>query len=325
MKTKNAAIAVRARLLDRARRDGEDFQRLLMRYAIERLLFRLSTSRHAEDFVLKGATLFALWMGKPHRATKDLDLLGRGPPDVERLVGVFREIAGAECPEDGVFFDPAGISGAPIREAATYAGVRVVVPGGLAGARIRVQVDIGLGDATVPPPHLVDVPSVLDLPQPRLRAYAPETVIAEKLEALVVLGIATSRMKDLYDLDVIRRTFAFDDALIDAVAATFARRGTALPVELTVGLSDAFGADTVKRTQWSAFLRKAGGEPELDLGAVVTELRAWLWPVLARAAGRDATAHAATRALDVVYAQESSELPPGAASAQARVASPWED
>ena len=286
MKTKNTAISVRARLLDRARRDGDDFQRLLVRYAIERLLYRLSSTRHAEDFVLKGATLFALWMGKPHRATKDLDLLGRGTPDVERLVSIFQEIAAVACSEDGMTFDPAGISGSPIREDAAYAGVRVVVPGELAGARTRVQVDIGLGDATVPPPPLVEVTSVLDLPQPRLRAYAPETVVAEKLEALVVLGITTSRMKDLYDLDLIRRTFAFDDTLATAVAATFDRRGTPVPTELPIGLSDAFAADTVKRTQWTAFLRKAGGESDLELGAVIASLRAWLWPVLEQAAQR---------------------------------------
>ncbi len=286
MKTKNTAISVRARLLDRARRDGDDFQRLLVRYAIERLLYRLSSTRHAEDFVLKGATLFALWMGKPHRATKDLDLLGRGTPDVERLVSIFQEIAAVACSEDGMTFDPAGISGSPIREDAAYAGVRVVVPGELAGARIRVQVDIGLGDATVPPPPLVEVTSVLDLPQPRLRAYAPETVVAEKLEALVVLGITTSRMRDLYDLDLIRRTFAFDGTLATAVAATFDRRGTPVPTELPIGLSDAFAADTVKRTQWTAFLRKAGGESDLELGAVIASLRAWLWPVLEQAAQR---------------------------------------
>lgn len=281
---RNVAVSVRARLLERARRDGEDVQRLLVRYAIERLLYRLSTTRHADDFVLKGATLFALWMGKPHRATKDLDLLGRGSPDVERLADVFREVAAAPCAEDGMTFDPAGISGTPIRQDAAYAGVRVVVPGELAGARVRIQVDIGLGDATVPPPRLMEVTSVLDLPQPRLHAYAPETVVAEKLEALVVLGIATSRMKDLYDLELIRRTFPFDDTLVTAVAATFARRGTPIPSEVPVGLSDAFAADSVKQAQWTAFLRKADSDRALELSTVVEALREWLWPVLRRAA-----------------------------------------
>lgn len=281
----NTALSVRARLQARARRDGEDLQRLLVRYAIERLLYRLSASPHADDFILKGATLFSLWLGKPHRATKDLDLLGRGNPEVERLVGVFREIAAVPCPADGMAFAADGVSGAPIRAAATYAGVRVVVPATLATAQLRVQVDVGLGDATVPTPTLAELPSLLDLPAPRLRAYAPETVVAEKLEALIVLGITTSRMKDLYDLDLLRQSFPFDEGLVEAVAATFARRGTPIPAALPIGLSEAFALDPTKQTQWSAFLRKAGGEPNLDLGAVVAGLRAWLWPVLQRARG----------------------------------------
>jgi hypothetical protein len=232
---------------------------------------------------LKGATLFAVWLGKPHRATKDLDLLGRGAPDVERLVAVFAEVVAFECPEDGLMFEVDDISGAPIRADATYTGVRVIVPAQLAGARIRIPVDVGLGDATVPTPPTVDVPSLLDLPSPRLRAYAPETVVAEKLEALVVLGLTTSRMKDLYDLDLLQRTFPFDDPLVDAIRATFARRGTPLPTDLPVGLSDAFASDATKQTQWRAFLRKAAPSETPPLEDVVRSLRAWLWPLLTRA------------------------------------------
>ena len=286
MTGKNHAISVRARLLEQARRDGEDFQRKLVRYAIERLLYRLSATDHAEAFVLKGATLFALWMGKPHRATKDLDLLGRGSPDVPRLVAIFREVAAVDCAEDGMVFEQDAVTGAPIRADATYAGVRVIVPGHLAGAKVKVQVDIGLGDATVPPPPLVEVTSLLGLPPTRLHAYAPETVVAEKLEALVVLGITTSRMKDLYDLDLLGRTFSFDNTLVEAVRATFQRRATSNPSELPMGLSDAFAADAVKQAQWRAFLRKAGGEPGLDLAEVIARLRSWLWPVLVEAGGR---------------------------------------
>jgi len=285
---KNPANAVREKLLERARRDGEDFNRLLIRYAIERLLYRLSVSPHAVDFVLKGATLFALWMGKPHRATKDLDLLSRGSPDVDRLVEVFRAIAAIDCSEDGMVFDPASILGEPIRGEARYAGVRVVVPGRLAGAPVKVQVDVGLGDATVPPPPLVEVTSLLSLPAPRLRAYAPETVVAEKLEALVQLGIANSRMKDFYDLDLLRRTFTFDDTLVEAVGATFTRRGTPIPTKLPIGLSNDFAADVVKLTQWSAFLRRAGGDdlPWRTLGDLVDVVRAFLDPLLAGTTGR---------------------------------------
>ena len=225
MSDKNPAASVRARLLNRSRRDGVDFQRMLVRYAIERLLYRLSVSRHVGDFVLKGATLFTIWMGSPHRSTKDLDLLGRGSPDVDRLVSVFREIAAIEFPKDGLQFQVDEITGGPIREDAVYSGVRILVPCMLAGARLKVQVDVGFGDAVVPEPQDTELASLLDLPAPTLRAYAPETAVAEKLEALVVLGLATSRMKDLYDLDLLQQAFPFDGTLVEAVRATFERRG----------------------------------------------------------------------------------------------------
>ena len=218
-----------------------------------------------------------------HRATKDLDLLGRGKPDIERLEAVFREVVAEPCLEDGIVFEPDGISGAPIREEAAYTGVRVVIPCHLAGARVKVQVDVGLGDATVPQPSTVELASMLDLPSPKLLVYAKETVVAEKLEALVVLGLTTSRMKDLYDLDLLRRTFSFDDTLTDAVRATFSRRGTVIPTELPIGLSDTFADDDVKNTQWRAFLRKSGAHADLGLDEVVNALREWLWPILKRA------------------------------------------
>lgn len=290
MTSKNPAHAVRTRLLERARRDGEDYNRLLIRYAIERLLYRLSVTHHVDDFVLKGATLFALWMGKPHRATKDLDLLGRGSPEVERLVDVFRGIAAVDCPEDGMCFDPISVRGEPIREEARYTGVRIVVTGQLAGAIVKVQVDVGIGDATVPSPLFVEVTSLLALPAPKLRAYAPETVVAEKLEALVQLGMANSRMKDFYDLDLLRRTFVFDDTLVEALSATFVRRGTPVPHQLPLGLSDDFAADAVKLAQWTAFLRRSGGEADLVLAEVVAALRGWLWPVLTAARDRGGAA-----------------------------------
>ncbi len=226
-----------------------------------------------------------MWMGRPHRATKDLDLLGRGDPSVDRLVAVFREVVAIDCPEDGIEFEREGVTGAFIREEARYLGIRLALPCTLARARIKVQVDVGLGDAVVPPPGDVELPSMLGLPTPRLKAYRKETVVAEKLEALIILGITTSRMKDLYDLDLLRREFEFDDLLVTAVRASFDRRGTPIPTGLPIGLSDAFAADEIKGTQWKAFLRRSGGE-ERSLLEVVTGLREWLWPVLV-AAGVD--------------------------------------
>ncbi|MEQ1507674.1 MAG: nucleotidyl transferase AbiEii/AbiGii toxin family protein [Myxococcota bacterium] len=277
---KNHAASVRARLLNLARTENVEFQRMLVRFANERLLFRIASSDHGDRFVLKGATLFAVWMGKPHRATKDLDLLGRGEPDIEAMAAIFREIVAVECPEDGLTFDPAAIAGSFIREEARYIGVRLLIPADLAGARVALQVDVGLGDAVVPPPEDLELPSLLALPAARMRVYPKEAVVAEKLEAMVILGLTNSRMKDYYDLDLLRRTYAFDDHLVDAIRATFARRETPVPTTLPIGLSDAFARDATKQVQWRAFLRKSGvgeGEP---LERVVTGLRAWLWPVL---------------------------------------------
>jgi hypothetical protein len=174
-----------------------------------------------------------------------------------------------------------------VRSDARHPGGRVMVPAELAGARLVVQVDVGMGDTAVPVPAPTpcEMASLLDLPRPRLQAYARETVVAEKLEALVVLGLATSRMKDPYDLELLRRTFSFDQRLHEAVAATFARRRTPVPAELPVGPSDSFAFDGVKNQQWRAFLRRVGGEQGMELGAVVAALRAWLWPVLQAVAG----------------------------------------
>jgi predicted nucleotidyltransferase component of viral defense system len=285
---KNYAASVRARLLNAAREQNEDFNRILVRYLNERLLYRLSQSAHASAFVLKGATLFHLWLDQPHRPSKDIDLLGQGEPDIDRLVQIFQEIVEVACPEDGVLFEGQGIGGESIREEARYGGVRISIPASLAGAKAMLQVDVGVGDAIVPPPTDAWLPTLLDHPAPRLRAYPKETVVAEKLEALVTLGITNSRMKDYFDLALLQRRFVFDETLVRALAATFQRRGTPLPLTLPIGLSEAFATDGVKQTQWSAFLKKAGAEPT-ELRDVVSRLRDWLWPVLQQASEPRAT------------------------------------
>lgn len=280
---KNHPASVRARLLNLARAERVEFQRMLVRFANERLLFRIATSDHRDRFVLKGATLFSVWMGQPHRATKDLDLLGRAEPDIDRMVATFREITAIAFEEDGLAFDPAGITGSFIREEARYIGVRVMVPADLAGARVALQVDVGLGDAVVPPPEELALPSLLGLPAASMRAYPKEAVVAEKLEALVILGMTNSRMKDYFDLDLLHRTYVFDDRLVDAVRATFGRRATPIPVIVPIGLTDGFAADASKQVQWAAFLRKSGVTGASPIDDVVRRLHAWLWPVLERA------------------------------------------
>jgi hypothetical protein len=268
----NVGARARARLLRLARERGDDFQLVLLRYAHERLLYRLAASRHAGQFVLKGAALFTVWTGHPHRATRDLDLLAFGDPAEDRIRAVFTELAGMKVEDDGVAFDPSSIDVGPIREDQEYGGVRVRVEARITSAVVRLQIDIGFGDVITPGAAEIEFPALLDFPAPRLRAYPRETVVAEKLEAMVTLGLANSRMKDFHDVATLSRLFAFDGALlVRAIRATFARRGTPLPDWPPVALTPAFGEDPGKRTQWAGFVRKSAVP---DAGSLTTTIAA---------------------------------------------------
>jgi hypothetical protein len=281
--TRDRAASVRARLLNVAKATGTDFNLVLVRFALERLLFRLSTSAHSDRFVLKGALLFTLWYDLPHRATRDADLLGFGPSDTGSMAGVFRDIASVAA-DDGIVFDPASVRVGVIRKDAGYGGVRVTLNGKLANARCVAQVDVGFGDAVTPGPTDAVYPVLLDdLPAPRLRTYPVYTVVAEKLHAIVVLGIVNSRLKDYLDLVVIMEREALDEpTLALAIAATFQRRGTALPNAPPVGLSDEFALDPTRIALWQSLLKKndIAHRPLVD---VVTVLRVALWPAVVQA------------------------------------------
>lgn len=190
---RNIGASVRARLLDRARREGADFQNILTRYALERLLYRISVSAARERFVLKGAMLFAAWIDDPFRPTGDLDLLGFGDDEAAQIATTFRDICSLDVAVDGVAFDVEGLTATNIRENANYGGVRVRTSATIGGAKVPVQIDIGFGDAVTPNPVEIDYPTLLDGPPPHLRAYPAQTVVAEKFEALVSLGLANSR------------------------------------------------------------------------------------------------------------------------------------
>lgn len=201
--------------------------------------------------------LFRLWADSPHRPTRDLDLLGRGDPSVERLADVFRAVCGAAVEDDGLAFDPATVTAGRIKKDQEYKGVRVGCVAKLGQARIDLQVDVGFGDAVTPAPVTVRYPGLLDLPTPELAAYPRETVVAEKFQAMVMLGIANSRMKDFFDVWVLARRFGFAGPILaDAVRATFARRKTPVPSAQPLALTAEFGTDKAKATQWQAFLKK---------------------------------------------------------------------
>ncbi len=281
---KNVGASVRARLLRISKERGQNFDLVLTHYAIERLLYRLAQSRHVDRFVLKGAMLLMTWFDEPFRGTRDLDLLGYGDPAPEAVLDVFREVLGQERP-DGVVFDAGAARISRIREEDEYGGLRLRASADIAGARIAVNVDVGFGDATEPPAEWLDYPVLLDMPAPRLRGYARETVVAEKFQAMVNLGMANSRMKDYYDLWIIGRAFEVDRSrLAGAISATFARRGTAIPDRAPDGLSLAFANDADKRQQWERFKQDLSVDPG-PLDSVVSALEALLMP--AAAAARD--------------------------------------
>lgn len=277
---RNIGASVRARLLDRARAGRSDFQILLTRYALERLLYRLSASPHRDRFILKRAMLFVTWVADPFRPTRDLDLLGHGDSDAEAIGETFRAICAQPVTDDGVTFDVAALTAVPIREKVEYGGVRVRTTATIAGARIPIQVDIGFGDAITPAAIEIDYPALLDAPAPHLRAYPVETVVAEKFEALVTLGVANSRLKDFYDLWVISRTFELRRAaLVAAVQRTFERRGTILPSDIPVGLTDEFAQAWA--AQWRAFLGCDRMAAVPDAFAVtIADLRVFLMPLV---------------------------------------------
>lgn len=279
---RNIGASVRARLLNLSKANGQSFDLVLTRFALERLLFRLSQSPHVDRFVLKGAMLMMSWFDDPHRGTRDLDLLGFGDRSEAAMLATFRDIL-AQDAEDGVVFDPDTLRVDRIRDKLDYGGLRLRAIASVGGARINLTIDIGFGDALEPGAEVVDYPVMLDLPKPRLRAYARETVIAEKFQAMVALGRANSRMKDFYDIWILSRSFAFDDdRLARAIAATFARRGTVIPAEPPDALTPAFAADEQKQQQWRAFVEDVAAAPG-PLALVLEELAGFLMPPASRA------------------------------------------
>jgi predicted nucleotidyltransferase component of viral defense system len=287
---KDIAASVRRRLTDLARKQGEDFQLVLTRYVIERLLYRLSQSEHGDQFTLKGAMLFGIWGDQPHRPTRDLDLLATGDNSIDRTVRVFQSVFTQAVEHDGLTFDSKTVSAERIKEDQNYEGIRVSAEVRLGQARIDLQIDIGFGDAITPQALEADYPAILEFPAPRLKIYPMATVVAEKFQAMVVLGIANSRMKDFFDLWFLSRQFAFHGAtLVRAIEATFRRRKTPFPIEEPIALTAEFGNDTTKIKQWRAFLTKGRLDASgYSLAEVCAFLSRFLMPPTAElSAGRE--------------------------------------
>jgi predicted nucleotidyltransferase component of viral defense system len=277
------SASIHDRLLNIAKSNQENFTLTLNRYAIERFLYRLSSSSYQEEFVLKGATLFVLWTGQLHRPTRDLDLLGFGSTDIPRLVTLFQSICEQIVEEDGIEFISDSVSGMNVREEDDYDGVRIKLHGMIGRIQIPLQIDIGFGDVVIPRLAEVDLPTMLNQSSPRIKAYPRESVIAEKFEAMVDLGMTNSRMKDFYDIWFLVKSFGFEgEILAQAIAATFERRRTPIPMHKPLALTEEFYNDVKKQTQWRAFLKKSSLERlnPPDLISVVGIIDQFLLPLI---------------------------------------------
>ena len=274
---RNIAASVKARLLTMSREQGRAFDLLLVRFALERLLFRLSCSAHRDNYVLKGGMLVTQWLEHDNRETRDIDFLGFGPDDEASIKAIFAEIMTIES-EDGLVFDIDALTASLIREEMEYGGIRLKTVACLERTRIPITLDIGFGDALADATQSMDYPSLLNMDRPRIRSYPPEAVIAEKFQAVVALGLANGRMKDFYDLWAVPGSMPIEaEALGAAIAATFERRETPIPKERPMGLSGAMANDPAARQRWKAYIVSLE-LPIVELGKVIDEIWTTLEP-----------------------------------------------
>jgi len=283
----NLPASVKQRLLNLSRLKNIEFNVLLTKYALERFLYRMGVSRYRPQFILKGALLFGVWSGELHRTTRDADVLSLRASSLEKLTEVFKKICETAVKPDGLEFLPESVHAEEIRRVNIFGGIRITLTGRLGKAVIPLQVDVGFGDACVPPPRIISYPVLLDSPAPRLRACARETMIAEKFQAMVNLGMRNSRMKDYFDIFFLSKKFAFDGKVLSAaIEATFGRPKTPIPWRIPSGLSDEFAVDPMKRTQWNSFLVQTDAmNLEKDFLEVVGAIGKFIMPP-ARAAAR---------------------------------------
>ncbi|MDR1281850.1 MAG: nucleotidyl transferase AbiEii/AbiGii toxin family protein [Opitutaceae bacterium] len=286
---RNLPASIRQRLLNLSQKQRQPFDLVLARYGIERLLHRLSCSRYADRFLLKGAMLFVVWNQTVPRPTRDVDLLGFGSTDLDEMRSVFADLCRQETMPDGLEFSPESVRAEPIREAASYPGIRITLQARLSNARIPIQIDIGFGDVVTPGPEKIEFPSLLDFPAPRLRAYPLCTVIAEKLNALVLLGINNTRMKDFFDLWFLSRHFQVEGRLLtEAIRNTFQRRQTPLPNGTPVAFGSEF--EKAKTSQWELFLKR-NSLAAVPLASVQESLSRFALPALQAASTGSAFEH----------------------------------
>jgi hypothetical protein len=275
--------SIKARLLNKVKETGGEFELFLVRYACERFLYRLGASVMRDRFILKGAGLLTLWMNDPYRSTRDVDLLAIGSSDTTSIIKIMNVICSVPCHEDGLAFDLDSLEISPIREEAEYQGQRAVLNAYLGKAKIRVQIDFGFGDAVSPGPEDAEYPTIInDLPAPQLRIYPKSVTIAEKFEAMIKLSRTNSRMKDFHDIWALSSAFPFDGALLrEAISNCFERRKTTWTSEVPDPLTSIFYTHVKLQGFWNAYLRSSafGTPPPMNFESIGERIRQFLGPI----------------------------------------------
>ena len=281
-KTKNIAASVHQRLLNKSRESSRPFNELLQHFAIERFIYRLSKSPHADRFILKGALMFAAWIGSISRPTMDIDLLGKIENNLELIRTVIKDACTMEVENDGIIFHKDTVTAISITEDAAYKGARVMLRGNLGKIKIFLRIDIGFGDVIIPGPIKVKYPVLLDYPPPELDGYTMESTVAEKFQAMVKLGLLNSRMKDFYDIWFLSQMFNFKgETLVEAIEKTFEKRKTPLPKEPTI-FTPSFMRDENKQAQWQGFINKTKlGDAPASFENMIAGIKVFLQPVVA--------------------------------------------
>ena len=284
---KNISASVRQRLLNKSRTDARPFQELAQYYAMERFLYRLAQSRHANRFVLKGALMLRIWQAPETRSTMDIDLLGKTDNDASALISNIADILSVDVDPDGLSFFPENITAEHITEDAEYQGVRIWFPAKFDTMRLNIQIDIGFGDIIYPEPEKSEMPTILEFPAPQLLCYSRESSIAEKFEAMLKRRELNSRMKDFYDIWLLSRYFDFDGRILsEAIRLTLEQRGTELPDDINiVAFSHEFIIE--KQVQWNAFRKKLKHDHvPVEFENIVMQVKAFINPIASALASR---------------------------------------
>jgi len=254
---KNIEASVRARLQNKAKETNRPFSEVFQYYGMERFLYRASQSNYIDKIILKGALMFTVWHVPERRTTLDIDFLAQYDNKIASIEKMIKDICKIKVIPDGLIFDSKIVKGQRIKEDADYEGVRVKFVGLLERSRISMQIDIGFGDSIYPKPKIIEYPVILDFPKPKLKGYPTESVITEKFEAMVKLGLLNSRMKDFYDIWLMMRQFDFDGLkLVEALKRTFKQRKTSLPKSKPLFDEEIYDEKSDRQTLWKAFLKK---------------------------------------------------------------------